>query len=402
MTQRSVCVVLAAGLCANGAMGIDEAHRDRAREMCFRAIEFLRAQQDASGGWAHNPQGPNLPAISGLVVTGMLLDDSIDPSDPDVADGLRYILTFRQADGGIYDTILASYNTSICLSALAIATREAEGGAARVAIGPAQEFLYSLQYSEDALVSGEASRETKRVDRDHPFYGGIGYGSGGRPDNSNLNFMLQALQDSGVASDHPSVQRALVFLQRTQMLDESNDLAYADGSHQGGFIYSTSPNGEHAGEGESKAGTIEETLDDGTRVSRLRAYGSMTYAGFKSYLYADLKPSDPRVSAAYDWIRRNYTLAENPGMGSDGQYYYYVTFARALDALSRASGNDAIGVIGPDGSQAERDWANDLVDQLATMQNADGSFRSVDSRWMEDNPVLITAYSLIALQHAAH
>ena len=85
--------------------------------------------------------------------------------------------------------------------------------------------------------------------------------------------------------------------------------------------------------GQSQAGSIEETLDDGTKVSRLRAYGSMTYAGFKSYLYADLKPDDPRVSAAYDWIRANYTLDENPGMGGNGLYYYYHTFAKALDAI---------------------------------------------------------------------
>ncbi len=396
------------------AHAIDEEHRARAMDMSARAIAYLRAQQDEqSGGWAHNPDGPNLPAISGLVVTGMILDPRIDASDPDVREGIAYILSFRQPDGGIYDRILPSYNTSICLSALSHALHDpGEDGPAfdPGVIESARDFLISLQYGEDATTSGEGGRTTQRVPPSHPFYGGIGYGSHGRPDNSNLNMMLQALHDSGLEGDHEAFQRALVFLQRTQMLDEVNDMPYADGSRQGGFIYATSPDGVRIGQGESKAGLIEETMDDGRKVSRLRAYGSMTYAGFKSYLYADLDRDDPRVRAAFDWIRRNYTLEENPGVGTDGLYYYFLTFARALDAL----GEDVIEIEAPDAPAAgddeqasdggearvRRDWANDLIDRLSELQNDDGSFRSVDDRWMEDNPVLITAYSLIALEHA--
>ncbi|MEM7756189.1 MAG: prenyltransferase/squalene oxidase repeat-containing protein, partial [Planctomycetota bacterium] len=76
--------------------------RALARQTIDRAIAFLRSQQDdATGGWAHNPEGPNLPAISGLVLTGMLLDPRIDERDADVARGIDYVLGFRQPDGGI-------------------------------------------------------------------------------------------------------------------------------------------------------------------------------------------------------------------------------------------------------------------------------------------------------------
>ncbi len=396
---------------ASPALAIDQAHRDQAREMAARAVAYLRTQQAENGGWAHNPQGPNLPAISGLVLTALILDPDIDASDPDVADGLSYVLTFRQPDGGIYDRILPSYNTSICLSAIAHAADDPgeEGTSAldQEIIKAAQDFLIALQYSEDAGTSGEAGSTTQRVTSNHPFYGGIGYGQHGRPDNSNLNLMLQALHDSGLEADHEAFQRAVTFLERTQMLDAVNDMPYADGSSQGGFIYATGPDSVRIGQGETKAGMITETTDDGTNVSRLRAYGSMTYAGFKSYLYADLERDDPRVQGAFEWIQDNYTLEENPGVGTDGLYYYYLTFARALSAL----GEDTIQTVDvlDDGSRStdealeagERDWANDLIDQLATLQNDDGSFQSVDDRWMEDNSVLITAYSLIALQHAA-
>ena len=58
-------------------------------------------------------------------------------------------------------------------------------------------------------------------------------------------------------------------------------------------------------------------------------------------------------------------------------------------------------VVAPDGAESRRNWRADLVAKLATLQDADGSFRSVDDRWLEDNKVLITAYALRALQHAA-
>ena len=59
----------------------------------------------------------------------------------------------------------------------------------------------------------------------------------------------------------------------------------------------------------------------------------MTYAGLKSMIYAGVSPDDPRVKAAHEWIRKNYTLEQNPGMGDAGLYYYYHTFAKALSAL---------------------------------------------------------------------
>ena len=46
-----------------------------------------------------------------------------------------------------------------------------------------------------------------------------------------------------------------------------------------------------------------------------------------------------------------------------------------------------------------RDWQNDMIDVLATLQNPDGSFRPLDDRWMENSPELIAAYSLLAIEH---
>ena len=50
-------------------------------------------------------------------------------------------------------------------------------------------------------------------------------------------------------------------------------------------------------------------------------------------IYAGLKADDPRVVAAMDFIRKHYSLTDNPGMGKAGLYYYYHTFAKALDVV---------------------------------------------------------------------
>ena len=373
---------------AGGAMALDEAHRRKGEALVDGAIEFLRTQQNEDGGWSVREGRPVFPAITALAVRGMIMSPEIDARDETVAKGIGFMLDYAQPDGGIYDRSLASYNTSICLSALAMAhTPEAAG-----AIVPAQEFLRSIQWSSDSADHDE----TGVVGEDHPFYGGIGYGSHSRPDNSNLNMMLQGMHDSGLSTDDPVFQRALTFLTRTQMHERVNEMDYARGSTQGGFIYATSPSGEEPGVGESKAGTLTETLPDGTKVERLRAYGSMTYAGFKSYLHANLDRDDPRVQLAYDWIRHHYTLEENPGVGMQGYYYYLLTFSRALDAW----GEETIEVVTTDGKAHTRDWANDLIDALAARQKPDGSFENVHDRWMEGDPSLVTAYSLIALQEA--
>lgn len=381
----TVCAV------AKAAPGPDD-RQALARPVVDRAIAYLRSRQDpGTGGWSHRGDGPNLPAITALVLTGMLDDPRIDQNDPAVQRGIAYILGFRKPDGTIHDGILPAYNTSICLSALA----RVHSCDAVEAIVAGQKAIAAMQWQSAVPVGAQAYNEP--VGEDHPYFGGVGYGRHGRPDLSNLGFALQALHDTGVRADDASFKRALTFLARTQMLDAVNDMGYADHSQQGGFIYATVPDAQSVDgrAGQSMAGMIEEDLDDGTTGSRLRAYGSMTYVGFKSLIYADLPRDDLRVVAARRWIEQNFTLDENPGMGAQGQYYYYVAMARALDAW----GEPIIEV--QTASPRSADWRLELIEKLTSLQEPDGSFRVLDARWMEDDPVLITAYSLIALEIAA-
>ncbi|HEX8201910.1 MAG TPA: prenyltransferase/squalene oxidase repeat-containing protein, partial [Isosphaeraceae bacterium] len=215
--------------------------------------------------------------------------------------------------------------------------------------------------------------------RDDPFYGGAGYGGKSRPDLSNTAFFMEALRDTGLPADDPSLQKALVFVSRCQNLKgEFNDQPWAGKVNDGGFIY-TAANG-----GTSVAGAT----DDGG----LRSYASMTYAGLKSMIYAGLGPDDPRVQAAVDFIRRHYSLEENPGLGQAGLYYYYQTFAKALALLGRPTLTDAEGRV--------HDWRAELSAALARRQAGDGSWVNPSDRFLEGDPNLVTSYGLLALAYA--
>ena len=161
--------------------------------------------------------------------------------------------------------------------------------------------------------------EDESIDASNVAYGGAGYGKHKRPDLSNTSFLVDALKSVDGPEDRAAIQRALVFVSRCQNLEsENNTTSFSAKNPDGGFYYTP------AAGGSSQAGV--------TPTGGLRSYGSMTYAGLRSMIYAGLGPEDARVKAALDWIRKNYSLESNPEMGQAGLYYYYHTFAKALAA----------------------------------------------------------------------
>jgi squalene-hopene/tetraprenyl-beta-curcumene cyclase len=119
----------------------------------------------------------------------------------------------------------------------------------------------------------------------------------------------------------------------------------------------------------------------------------MTYAGLKSYLYCGVSRSDPRVQAAWRWLRAHYTVSENPGMRDAGLFYHYHTMAKTLDVYGQRVVTDLGG--------GRHGWATDLAAELARRQQRDGSWVNANPRWLEDNPQLVTSYALLALARCA-
>lgn len=359
------CLGLAFVVALSGGslQGAEKVSAKEVEAMAAKAIDYLRTKgQKEDGSFSPNTGS----AVTSLVTTA-LLKQGRTPNDPMVAKALKYIETFVREDGGIHapDSKQINYETSIGIMCLAEANKD----------GRYDKIIKKA----DAFLKGQQWNDTKGKDKSDPYYGGTGYGNDKRPDLSNTTFMIDALKAAGNDADSEAIQRALIFVSRCQNLEtEHNTTPFAAKKPDGGFYYTP------AAGGQSQAGTTED--------GALRSYGSMTYAGLKSMIFAGVKKDDPRVVAAVKWLGKNYKLDENPGMGDAGLFYYYQTFAKSLDALGQETFKDDKGV--------EHDWRQDLLSTLKAKQQPDGSFVNENSKWLEGDANLVTGYALLALTYA--
>lgn len=330
-----------------------------AESISSQGIEFLKQSQKPDGTW-----GANKPLGVTALVTSALLEQRVSREDPVVAKALKWMESHVHADGGIYAEGSKHHNYETSISLLAFSSANADGRYSET-IKKAVDFLKGIQWDE---VEGYSS--------DNPGYGGAGYGSHNRPDLSNTQFLLEALHSAGLSNDDPAFRHALTFVSRTQNLDsEHNDTPFAKLINDGGFYYTPAAGGTSQSGVEPNGG--------------LRSYASMTYAGLKSMIYAGVSPDDKRVKAAEKWIKTHYSLSENPGMGQQGLFYYYHTFAKTLNVLGYEDFVDAEG--------KKHNWQQELVAQLASTQQPNGSWINKQDRWYEGDPDLVTAYALLAL-----
>ncbi len=329
----------------------------RVRAGTEKAAALLISKQNKDGSFGLH--GPSV-GMTGLAVVALAETKAGGKAGAAAVEkAVAWMLKFKQPDGGVYikGQPYNSYETSITVMALVAVDKVKH----KDVIDGCVNYLKGIQ--------DDGSKKATNK-------GGIGYGSKGVNSNmSTTHYALQAFKAAGLKEDDEAWKQAVAFISLCQNQAETNKLEYAAVVNDGGFIYSPV---------ESKAG--KKTLRG--KVG-WKSYGSMTYAGYLSYVYARLSPDDERVKGAEKWISNNYTLAENPAMGGQGLYYYYHTFALAFDARGKKTFKLAGG--------KEVEWARDLGAKLLSLQAADGSWLNHEDRWHEGSTIICTGYSLRAL-----
>ncbi len=356
---------IAGSACLPNACAQEESLQASYERAVKQGISYFKSVQNDKGTFDTNA-GPGGIAL----VATALLRNGESPDSPLVKPSLEYLETLVDSQtGGIYSKDSTHQNYETCLAVMAFSEANKSGKYDKL-LANAEKYLKNIQWGGPVY----------SADKDDINYGGAGYGSHERPDMSNTTFLIEALRATGTAEDDEAIQRALLFVSRSQNLkSEQNSTPFADKIEDGGFYYTP------AAGGESKAG---ETDNGG-----LRSYGSMTYAGLKSMIYAGVDKEDARVKAALKWLGKNYSLTENPNMGATGLYYYYHTFAKALDATGSDTFVDADGV--------EHNWREEFIREVVSRQQSDGSWiNSEAARWLENDKPLVTAYTLVALTYA--
>ena len=335
-------------------------------------LDWLSKEQNqSSGNWGLD----EYPALTGLAVRSFLGHPSSQVSrkyGKSLSKGIDFIRSKVQSDGGIYGKGLASYNTSICTMAL-MQARNSEDDSI---IQNARKFLVNQQSDFD-----------RKGETDNVFDGGVGYGSRwAHSDLSNTHLAMEALFYAKKTYNNTEQEiidldwdAAISFVSKCQNLPSTNNAMWVSEhpEDRGGFVYF--PGSSMAGEIENPNGSIA-----------LRSYGSMSYAGLLSFIYAEMDSKDPRVVAVKDWLIQHYTIEENPGMGPQGLFYYYHTMSKAL-SLS------GITIIKNEKGQ-KKDWRKELSLHLLNLQTKDGSWVNNNGRWWERDPILVTSYALLTLE----
>ncbi|MHC4607033.1 MAG: prenyltransferase/squalene oxidase repeat-containing protein [Planctomycetota bacterium] len=382
-----------------------------------KAADWLTAQQDESGAWMQAlPQGGKVPSLgfTGLAVAALAGGPLKAKYKDNIKKAVKWLVFKQNEDGsfgeGSDGQFLKSYGTAIALMAF-------------TAVDPKKEKLADKIRGAQAYLKHNQVKEG--VHRGGSGYGDLAPGEKGirvkeYANMSTTGFTAEALRLSGLPKDDEFWKLVIEFCRSVQNSTEVNKneaflkqlkekgLSIGD---DGSLFYTPIADPEQA----SKAGT-KKLVDKEVIIG----YGSMTYDGIKTYLYAGLGKDSPEVRAAMDWVRKNYAVDMHPGFPYDaekrghlmGLYYYYVVMARALDAYGETVRQSRIrGTGGPEAAEdefmtddgkvlktfdgKEHAWANELAEHLLKLQDREGFWKNKHSRWYEGIPELTTSYVLL-------
>ncbi len=315
-----------------------------------RAVEWLWTQQAEDGGFHSATYGL---LRSGQSLTPFALEVLLDvpeqvfPAPAGAVDrGLAFIKKNTNAEGslGLADQTAEdypNYATSLAVSVIVKARRTGW----QAAITPMLGSLKLQQFSED--------NGWKPADAP---YGGWGMGGpihrppdAGHVDLSMTRIVLEALHDAGVPPSDSLMQRALVYLKRSQ-----ND--------DGGFYFST---------------VNLETNKAGESGGRGASYGTATADGVLALIAAGVSAGDARIIKAREWLEKHHRPDRAPGFdvapytawGTGLRYYYGGVITRAMPGLP----------------------------VLLPPQRKDGSYWNSNNLVKENDPLIATTFAIRVL-----
>ncbi len=381
---------------------------------CLEAgARWLAERQDSKGSWRRTEgQEPEAPITSLAVraLAGLPADRRPGLADP-TARGLAWLLALQSRGGAIVGDPLRihfrNYTTALTLQSAALVS-------ATDARQPEETYAKARQAMVDYLVTAQfGASEGSYSDFDFRHGGwnyhdpldgaalpqtgprplgsagmlppGQGQGTLVRADISVASYVAEGLARGGLPADSPVWGRLRLYLHRTQNLSDPAASMDKQSLLDGGFAFSPR---------EGKAGRTD--FPDGDIV--FRPYGSSTADGLRTLLRAGLTREDAPVRLAAEWLALHFTVTKNPNFSDTirvpfdrGIYFYYL--ASLADALA------SYGQVPLTAGAETLDWPRDIVLRLAVLQGEDGAWRNQESVMNEDDPVIATAFALIALSH---
>ena len=357
---------------------LPEALQKETRAAIAKGLVWLTANQKAEGYWS-DEKNPAMTALPLWAYAGA--GDAQYTSQVDKA--VSFIVSKAQPDGGIYTPNperggagLGNYNTSLCMMGLHATGR--------------RDVTRVIQKGRDYTASTQLTGDDEHA-------GGFGYDKAGRrhTDLTNTGMAIDAMRRTQSVEDLRPAGEKHADLNWDAALKYVENMQQKDGEDKGGFLYVKSFGPAPAMGGKSEGKPPAAVGQGGGERGRppLRSYGSITYVGLLSMMHTQLTRNDPRVISALDYCTKHWTVEENPGQGVQGLYFYYNILTRALCAANV----DTI----PQQDGGTLAWRESLIRKVLSLQKPDGSWVNENNRWWENDPVLVTSYSLLALEFAS-
>ena len=245
---------------------------------------------------------------------------------------------------------------------------------------------YDKAAYKDVILNARKFVASCQLEGDREDSGGFGYSKPGqgwsRGDLSNVGWALSAMRTTQDVEDQRQGEKrvdvnwdaALKFLGKLQDQDKSDPV------NQGGFAYS--PSGANAEKSVGKDGTV-----------KLVGYGSMTYAGLLSLVYAGLDRNDPRVMSAVQWASRHWSVDRESRQRHQGAFLLLQRHGAGAECERERP-------YSREGA-ADIPWRLQLMNRLVASQSPEGSWVNANNRYWEGNAVLVTEYTVLALEVGA-
>ncbi len=342
---------------------VDAGMRQRVQDSVIKGLDWFAETQNVDGSWSTSV------GVTGFVVI-CFTGAGYDYTNGTVQRALGHLRNFYNNDTGILADTFPNYETAISLIAMASAGDPEDADRLPKMAG----YLEHLQFSEDS--------EYHKTD---PWYHGGWPNYAGIPDVSNSQFGVLGLMALELMSPDYVVPgnvhaNVTTFQMKCQNWPDVNDMPWAHNitlpSHgDGGFVYNAYRSRTPLGE------------------QMFESYGSITGAGYFSYMASGHDERNPEVTAAREWLDHEYSLELNPRMVGKGLYYYLWSQTRAL-ALS---GQDWV----VDGSGKLHHWRSDVAELFMDLQLPNGKWPgNPEIGWREEEPEIAGIYAILSMQAA--
>src|SRR4051812_29112966 len=109
LTHWTFALFTSLALCSAPLLAADAPPEAKAQAAIEKGLAYLKAQQQPDGGWQQKEEPP---AVTAIILRAFLQQPGYDRKTEFVDKGLKKLLTYQLDNGGIYQDLLANYNTS--------------------------------------------------------------------------------------------------------------------------------------------------------------------------------------------------------------------------------------------------------------------------------------------------